>query len=380
MTVFYGRVDNSAPRFGTTGTTHNRLDTSKASKVDTSDFQCTRGIYQKTVPRTGDPRKSFSTMTYNLKNFVYPQFSEPREDTSDYDKLFQRQLNDFSRELERITQLGKTIRKENSDVVLLQEVASLEDLKVFMAQNQLSKSYPNVIYYPVSGTHYNPMIYQHGLAILSKAEVRPHSPAEIIQPKCPRPIAETTLDLGNGESVHLFNLHLKSPDKNCMNGSEDRVTIDSFGRKFFPTWMLNQFHIEKLASHLKNDILRKNPNARIVVAGDFNAMGTGTIQSYEHLLGLKRVPFGQPTHRLGGELDYILVSNNLTPSDTHTVEQTASDHKPLKTVLELKTVEPKDCQPHEVAYPSRPLGTYHVIQGRIPVLDSKGKHQIPFLT
>ncbi|WP_431197100.1 endonuclease/exonuclease/phosphatase family protein [[Micrococcus luteus] ATCC 49442] len=89
-----------------------------------------------------------------------------------------------------------------------------------------------------------------------------------------RPILYVQLDLGNGSRLHAINVHLKSKIPTDIPGQK----IDSFTWQTADGWAEGSFlsSMKRMSQSLEvrrlvDRILDADPDARIVVAGDFNA-------------------------------------------------------------------------------------------------------------
>lgn len=89
-----------------------------------------------------------------------------------------------------------------------------------------------------------------------------------------RPILYVQLDLGNGRRLHAINVHLKSKIPSDIPGQK----IDSFTWRTADAWAEGSFlsSMKRMSQALEvrrlvDRILDADPDARIVVAGDFNA-------------------------------------------------------------------------------------------------------------
>jgi hypothetical protein len=89
-----------------------------------------------------------------------------------------------------------------------------------------------------------------------------------------RPILHVQLDLGDGRSLHVVNVHLKSKIPTPIPGQ----MIDTYTWRSADAWAKGAFisAMKRMAQALEarrlvDEILDADPAARIVVAGDFNA-------------------------------------------------------------------------------------------------------------
>lgn len=101
---------------------------------------------------------------------------------------------------------------------------------------------------------------------------------------------------------------------------------------------------------VKELILKRDPEAKIIVIGDFNLEGMKKTQ-FLLQMGLKQiVQQGEPTHRQGNTLDQIWTNLEVASAQTITMDG-ISDHKIVLANLVLKGV----------AYQKKPISneTYH---------------------
>jgi len=89
-----------------------------------------------------------------------------------------------------------------------------------------------------------------------------------------RPILHVEVDLGGGQPLHLINVHLKSKIPTDIPGQK----IDNFTWRTADAWAEGAFlsSMKRMSQALEvrrlvDQILDGDPDARIVVAGDFNA-------------------------------------------------------------------------------------------------------------
>jgi endonuclease/exonuclease/phosphatase family metal-dependent hydrolase len=93
-----------------------------------------------------------------------------------------------------------------------------------------------------------------------------------------RPILHVTVDLPDGQPLHVINLHLKSKIPTTVNGQKE----DSYTWKTPAGWaegyfisdmkrMSQALEVRRLVDRIMDDAEAAGTEARIVVAGDFNA-------------------------------------------------------------------------------------------------------------
>ena len=88
--------------------------------------------------------------------------------------------------------------------------------------------------------------------------------------------------------------------------------------------------------HILELILDRLPKARVIVAGDFNAM-TSRAREICSSKGLKSLINDTPTHRLGGMLDQIFT--NIPSSEAELSDTELSDHKLIKVQFKFRKQE-----------------------------------------
>lgn len=255
----------------------------------------------------------FNPITYNkLEDEVFNQ-SQPPGST-----VLSRNVKRVLGNLHKMNRLGETLRQTGlPDVVALQEVGDIDFIKSFLKTQGLENVYPNILHYPSTTG-------EHNLAILTTNRVLPKNPNRVLTKNSPRPVGEVTLDLGNGKTLTVFNMHLKNSFKNdpsTWSNSEVRnEEATSIGAR-----------IQKLKA--------QNPKANFVVIGDANEPD----HSLAEPLGLREIPLpeGKSTHKRG-HLDHVYISDTLSTEgitvvgDLKAKPAPPSDHLPMKLKLHIQ--------------------------------------------
>ncbi|BFU44106.1 endonuclease/exonuclease/phosphatase family protein [Krasilnikovia sp. MM14-A1004] len=98
--------------------------------------------------------------------------------------------------------------------------------------------------------------------------------AEPVEVSAERPILHVELDTGDGTSLHVINVHLKSKIPTPIPGQ----TVDAYTWRTADAWAEGVFlsSMKRMAQALEvrrlvDRILDADPGARVIVAGDFNA-------------------------------------------------------------------------------------------------------------
>lgn len=294
-----------------------------ASIRDYQPFEVTNEVQHYTLKhREGPALNELKLSSYNMEHFHVVEYREPDPfaHLSGREKDLVNDLTENEKQvlasLSKMRRLAEVLTADPSDVVLLQEVRNIHVLRSMLKIYGLSEHYPNILYYPAQAGN-------DGLAILTTAQALPVEPRRVFTANAPRPSAEISLDLGNGQLVTVFNVHLKA----------DKYKDDVMTVYHEPLRLKECSAIGKRVERLR----RKHPDRLFIAAGDFNLDPDSGMAKFQRALGLKEVSTHHhpPTHK-NGHLDRVFLSDNQEVTDIGVVGDLNASPPPPSDHLRLK--------------------------------------------
>ncbi len=200
---------------------------------------------------------------------------------------------------ERITILRPQLMRLNADVLCLQEINSQRDKpgsgRKLIALNELLKETAYVDFECVSTTAGEPdsLADVHNLVVLSRFPVRdvrelknhlvdaPEYRCATAIPrsgmatpiKWDRPIFHVSLDMGNSQTLHVFNVHLRAPLASPVQGQKSAPFVWKSSQGWAEGYFLAAIKRAGQALELRlaiDQVLDVDPQAFIAVCGDMN--------------------------------------------------------------------------------------------------------------